>query len=205
MKNPSRPISAIQQLYSSYEYMAKSYAEKIFNYERYGYEKEDVIQEFRIKIYTSIISYSEKWAEYKKTGKYKPVPIEFYLKTAMVNKVKDFIKLFNMPIIENVDKISIESDGFDYSEFSTITSVISLNEDVCEINGVDLMSGLVGRKRTIFCDYLLGYSIKEISAKFPTLDVESVINNQIQYIKGLKENLLDYQKHEYSMISYNED
>lgn len=204
MKN-SKTSSAIQKLYEKYEYMAKNYADKIFNFERYGYEKDDVIQEFRIKIYTSIVSYSSKWAEYKQTGKYKPVPIEFYLKTSMVNKVKDFIKLFNMETVENVDKISIESDGFDYASYSTATSVMSLNDNVCEINGVDIFDGLVGRKKTIFSEYLSGFSVKEISQKYPTIDVECVITNQIQFLQQFKERLLDYNNIEFNMVQQFED
>lgn len=202
--NNSKP-SAIQKLYEKYEYMAKNYADKIFNFERYGYEKDDVVQEFRIKIYTSIVSYSDKWAEYKRTGKYKPVPIEYYLKTSMVNKVKDFIKLFNMDLVENIDKISIENDGFDYALFSTATSVMSLNENVCEINGVDIFQGLIGRKKSIFSEYLSGFSIKEISQKYPNIDVESVVNNQIELLHQFKNRLLDYRNHEFSMVEQFED
>lgn len=201
----SRPVSAIQTLYDKYQYLAKSYSEKVYNFERYGYEKEDVIQEFRIKIYTSIISYSEKWAEYRQTGKYKPVPIEYYLKTAMVNKYKDFVKLFNMSTVENVDKTSIEQDGFDYSEYNTTVSVISLSDDICEINGVDLMEGLIGRKRRIFSMYLEGYTQKEISNEFPNLDVEGVISRQLEQVRSKKETLFDFQKHEFTMVTQFED
>ena len=188
-------------MYNKYEYLAVNYSNKIFNFERYGYEKEDIVQEFRIKIYTSIISYAEKWSEYKNTGKYKPVPIEYYLKLCMVNKVKDFIKLFNMENIENVDKISIENDGFDYSKETTISSVLSLKDNVCEINGVDLFVGLVGRKKQIFSDFLSGYDYKEISEKFPDLDVTSTINNQINKLQKYKNKLFDYSTTEFSMVT----
>lgn len=201
----SKTTSAIQNLYERYEYMAKNYADKIFNFERYGYEKDDVIQEFRIKIYTSIVSYSEKWQEYKTTGKYKPVPIEYYLKTAMVNKVKDFIKLFNMEIVENVDKISIESDGFDYASFSTATSVMSLNDNICEINGVDIFQGLIGRKKDIFSEFLTGFTIKEISSKYPRIDVETVVTSQIEFLQQYKNRLLDYSNQEFNMVQNFED
>jgi hypothetical protein len=200
-----KPTSAIQKLYDKYEYMSKNYAEKIFNYQRYGYEKEDIIQEFRIKIYTSIITYSEKWAEYKNTGKYKPVPIEFYLKTAMVNKVKDFIKLFNMDLVENIDKISIENDGFDYGESNTITSVMSLSDNICEINGVDIFQGLIGRKKTIFSDYLSGFTIRELTQKYPSINIEAVVSNQIEILNQYKDRLLDYSKSTYSLVDQFED
>lgn len=203
-KKPNN-YSPIQVLYSKHEYLAKFYADKIFNFERFGYEKIDIIQEFRIKIYTSIISHSEKWAEYRKTGKYKPVPIEYYLKAAMVNKVKDFIKLFNMEIVENIDKISIESDGFDYGLGSDVTSVISLNDNICEINGIDIFQGLIGRKKTIFSEYISGVSIKEICEKYPMIDVQNVINQQVERLKPYKERLYDFHVQEYSMVDNFED
>lgn len=202
MKVPAKTNSAIQKIYNKYEYLAKVYADKIFNYQRFGYEKEDVIQEFRIKIYTSIVSYTQKWAEYKQTGKYKPVNIEYYLKLCMVNKVKDFIKLFNKEIVENVDKVSIETDGFDYAEHNTIVSTISLNDNICEINGIDIFYGLIGRKKQIFNDYISGYRIKEIADKYPMIDVQSVISSQIENLKQFKEKLMDYTKQEYSVMSF---
>lgn len=83
---------------------------------------------------------------------------------------------------------------------------MSLNDNVCEINGVDLMDGLVGRKREIFADYLSGFSNKEIANKFPHLDVDSVINNQVEYLQTRRSSLLDYTKQEFSMTtSYFED
>jgi hypothetical protein len=197
--------SAIESIYQRYEHLAKSAANKIYNFERYGYEKSDIIQEFKIKIYTSIIAYTEKWYEYRKRGRYKPVPIEFYIRSCMKNKQNDFIKLFNMERVESVDKVSIEQDGFDYASHADITSVMSLNDNVCEINGVDLFQGLVGRKRTIFSEYLSGVRIKEISEKFPMLDINNVIERQLEVIRAHKTQLLDFSRVEYTMSEAYED
>ena len=41
-------------LYEKYEYLAKKHAAKIYSYEELSYEYEDLIQEFKIKIFTSI-------------------------------------------------------------------------------------------------------------------------------------------------------
>ena len=193
--------TAIESLYGKYEYMAAIYASKIFNFERYGYEKEDIVQELRIKIYTSIISYAEKWAEYKRTNRYKPVPIKFYIKAAMVNKVKDFIKLFNMEQVENIDKVSIQADGFDHSQFNTIESNLDINNCVCEINGVDLFEGLHGRKKQAFALFLKGFTIPELNERFTKIDVMTVVTRQIEFIRTKREELLDYKNTYYTMTT----
>lgn len=197
--------SAIENIYKKYEYLATQYSNKIFNFERYGYEKEDILQEFRIKIYTSIISYASRWAEYKETGKYKPVPIKFYIKSAMVNKTKDFIKLFNSDTVENKQKISIQKDEFDYSEHSSLESELDLNNSICIINGVDLFYGLVGRKRQIFSLFLKGFTIPDLSDKFEKIDVIKLISNQIDYLKTKKHELNDFAIERYSTVSVSDD
>lgn len=191
--------TAIESLYGKYEYMAAIYASKIFNFERYGYEKEDIVQELRIKIYTSIISYAEKWAEYKLTNRYKPVPIKFYIKAAMVNKVKDFIKLFNMEQVENVDKVSVEVDGFDHSNYTTMDSNLDINNCICEINGVDLFDGLNGRKKQAFALFLKGFTIPELNQRFTKIDVMNVVTRQIEFIRTKREQLLDYKNVHFTM------
>ena len=48
-------------LYSRYEYLAGKYASKIFAYEQLSFEYEDLLQEFRVKIFTSIKAYAVRW------------------------------------------------------------------------------------------------------------------------------------------------
>ena len=51
-----------EKLYLKYEYLAKKYANKIFSYEELSFEYEDLLQEFRIKIFTSLKSYGRRYA-----------------------------------------------------------------------------------------------------------------------------------------------
>lgn len=204
MSKNNKHKTPIEILYDRYEYMAAVYANKIFNFERHGYEKDDIIQELRIKIYTSIVAYSEKWLEFKKTGRYKPVPIVFYIKAAMVNKNKDFIKLFNASSVENVEKISVQNDGFDYSTYSTLESNIDLNNCVCEINGINLFQSLRGRKKQIFALYLKGFTVIELDFMFSKIDVPTLIKNQTDLIKNKKEQLLDYNNSSYTVVTVDE-
>jgi hypothetical protein len=201
----NKKSSAVTKLYMKYEYMASYYASSIFNFERYGLEKEDVVQEFKIKIYTAIIGYAEKWKIYRQTNKYKPIPIEYYIKTAMVNKKKDFIKLFNMEEVSNASKISIEQDGFDFSDYTDISSKIHFENNICCINGVDLFLGLRGRKKDVFSMYLQGFNVIEIADVYPNIDVNNVIFNQVEFIKTKRKDLLNYKKMRYSKVSINEE
>jgi hypothetical protein len=198
--------SVILKFYNKYEHLASTYAKQIFNYERYGYEKADIVQEFKIKLYTSIISYAEKLQEYKETGKYKPVPIEFYLKSAMVNKVKDFVRKFNTEDVANTNKISIQDNNFDYSVYNDMASELDLKNHVCVINGVDLLENLALLEKFVFVLYLKGHTIREIKRKFKKVtDPSKVIEHQINYLKTKHSEIYDRRTIEYKVFSYNED
>lgn len=187
--------SKIDEYYERYEYLAAQYSNKVYNFERYGFEKQDIEQELKIKIYTSIISWATKWQEYLDTDRYKPVPIQFYLKAAMVNKIKDFIKKFNEDLVENQDKVSLQANTFDYSTYDTIVSTIDFARLKCEINGVDLLEGLCKLGKVCFIMYLKGFKIKELNTKFKShFDVSKLISNQVQILQQQKNKLLDYNK-----------
>jgi len=201
-KNPKN----VEKFYLRYEPMATYYASKIFNYERSGYEKQDIVQELRIKIYTSIIAYCKKYTKYQKTKRYPPVPIEFYIKTALVNRTKDFIKEFNYETVENADKISIQSNSFDFSTQYEIDSNINLNKNVCEINGVNLLQGLEGHRKGCFILYIKGYTITKLKKMFEHhFNAEIVIQNQIKFLKEKSEQLMVFDEKRYVMYSFEEE
>lgn len=77
--------------YKKYEYLIKGYVEKIEIADK-SIELADIEQELRLKLFTSIISYGKKWGHYKKTEKLKPIPIEFYIKTVLNNRMIDLYK-----------------------------------------------------------------------------------------------------------------
>ena len=139
-------------LYNRYEYLAKKYAGKIYSYEELSYEYEDLVQEFRIKIFTTIKSYGKRWSAYRKGEKPKPVPLRYYLEGACSNKVKDFMKYISR---ENY-KTRIDEISYDYGINNETETVPNKNRFF--LNGVNLLEGLTGKERAIFSLYLRGYT-----------------------------------------------
>lgn len=88
-------MTKVEIFYNRYSYLADYYAKKVWDTKNIGMDIDDIKQELRIKLFLSIKTYAKKWGEYKRTGRVKPMPIEFYLKTVMLNQVRDFIKEIN--------------------------------------------------------------------------------------------------------------
>lgn len=139
-------------LYKRYEYLARKYANKIYSYEQLSFEYNDLIQEFRIKIFTSIKAYGKRWSKYRRGEASKPVPLKYYLECACGNKMRDFMKLITR---ENY-KTSIESISFDYGII--MKNNIVVDKAVFIVNDVDLLEGLSGKERVVFALYLQGYN-----------------------------------------------
>ena len=149
-----KDIKMSEKLYHRYEYLANKYASKIFSYEELSFEFEDLVQEFKIKIFTSIKSYGRRWAKYRRNEASKPVPIRFYLAAACSNKTRDFIKYISR---EN-HKTRIDDINYDYGiEDDT---KISSEKNKFIVNSVDLLEGLVGKERAVFSLFLRGYNTK---------------------------------------------
>lgn len=146
----AKKISEI--LYDRYEYLAKKYASKIYSYEELSYEYEDLLQEFRMKIFTSIKAYGRRYNKYMKLGYAKPVPIKYYIEAACSNKARDFIKFIER---EN-HKVRIDEVNYDFG--CDNETDIKPDENLFIINGVNLLEGLTGKERAIFSLYLRGYN-----------------------------------------------
>ncbi len=142
-----------EKLYMQYEYLAKKYAAQIFAYEELSFEFEDLVQEFRIKIFTSIKAYGRKYARYLKGEESKPVHIRYYLECACGNKKRDFMKYIKR---EN-HKQSIDDINFDFGVEDDCEIVPEKNRFI--VRGVDLLEGLHGKERAVFSLYLRGYKI----------------------------------------------
>lgn len=141
-----------EKLYERYENLAYKYANRLFSYDELSLEYEDLLQEFRLKIFTSIQAYAKRWKKYKKTGCNKPTPIKFYLEAACGNKMRDFIKLISR---EN-HKTRIDDINYDFGIKQDSSIDVSHNKFI--INGVDLLEGLSGKERMIFSLYIRGYN-----------------------------------------------
>ena len=141
----------VDKLFEQYQHLAQVYASKVFSYENIGLEKEDIVQELSIKIYQSILAYSEKWMRYKSGEEKKPVPLQAYIMTALSNKVLDITKLIDR---QGVTTPMSEVD-FDYGVEDTTRIDAERNEFI--LNGVDVLEGLCGRERTMFIMFIRGH------------------------------------------------
>src|SRR5574344_871065 len=142
-----------EKFYLKYEYLARKYANKIFSYQEISFEYEDLLQEFRIKIFTSIKSYAKRWGKYRRGEAPRPVPIRYYLECACGNKTRDFMKY----IIRENHKTSIDEIDFDFGVEQNSEIVPSQNTFI--VNGVNLLEGLTGKERAVFSLFLKGYNI----------------------------------------------
>lgn len=157
-----------EKLFHEYEWLAKKYASKIFNYEELSFEYEDLIQEFRIKIFTSIKAYGRRWSKYQKGEASKPVPLRYYLEAACGNKARDFMKY----ITRENNKTRIDDINYDYG----IDNETEINPEANRfiINGVDLLEGLSGKERAVFSLFLRGCKISLLTKVYFNKDEEKV-------------------------------
>lgn len=83
------------KIFEQHQHLADYYANKIWNEENLGIEKADLKQELKLRLFLSIKAYAKKWKEYRETGRNRPVPLQFYIKTTLLNKSRDIIKEIN--------------------------------------------------------------------------------------------------------------
>lgn len=185
--------SPTEKYYEKYKHLAEKYAAKVFNYSKLGYEKEDVVQEFRIKIYTTILAYARRWKKYREQGRYKPVDIQTYIKSALANKVKDFIKVIN----EVPNEISIEDASFDFGTEVLASFQLSVKKLECSMNGVNLTKGLDKTQTIVFIMYLKGYSVDHIKKLYRGVNVVSLIRNRKKFLEQYREQLCEVAERKY--------
>ena len=164
----------VDKLFEQYQHLAPMYAAKVFSYENIWLEKEDIVQELSMKIYQSILSYSEKWMRYKKGEEKKPVPLKAYLMTALSNKVLDITKLIDRQGVTT----PMSEVEFDYGIEDDTRIDVERNEFM--LNGVDILEGLSGNDRTMFVLYIRGHkagTLRKICPKY-----REVIDNQRTFL-----------------------
>lgn len=167
-------MEAAEKIYKNYEYLATQYANKVFEFGQLGYEYQDVLQEFKIKIFTSIRAYLNKIAEYN-AGKVekKPVPIKYYLQSACSNKLCDLIKFISR---EN-HKTSLDEVNYDYGMMQD--TIVEPEENRFVLNGVDLLEGLHGKQRAVFSLYLRGYNRNLLNKIYFSTDDEKHLKKEL--------------------------
>lgn len=141
-----------ERIYLKYDYLAKKYASKIFSYEALSFEYEDLVQEFRLKIFTSLKAYGRRYAAFLRGEAPRPVPIKYYLEAACGNKARDFMKY----ISREGYKTRIDDINYDYGVEDD--SVTDTGANCFIVNGVNLLEGLSGKERAVFSLFLRGYN-----------------------------------------------
>lgn len=206
-----------EKVYLKYEYLAKKYASKIFSYEALSFEYEDLVQEFRLKIFTSIKAYGRRYARFLRGEAPRPVPIKYYLEAACGNKARDFMKF----ISREGYKVRIDDINYDYGVESDSVTDTRANKFI--VNGVDLLEGLKGKERAVFSLFLRGYNAsflrkvyfsnaKEKALKRAVIvsgdepfDVTDIIDSQRQYLIARYGDSLMEQKKVYASYSVDDD
>lgn len=187
----------VPYLYQQFEYLAKQYSEKLWDYESTGWERKDIEQEMKLKILTTIVSYRKKWKEYALDPKkrYKPIPFELYVRSALQAKVVDFIKKFNKDF-HSKGRISVQNNDFDCGVMPEPT-VIDFEKNTYIVRGVDLLEGLNSKEeRACFSLFLKQKPmpmIKKVFKKKPIVPRE-VIDRQVAFLREKKNELL-YEHH----------
>ena len=197
--------SITEQLYLKYEYIAKRYAGQINSYECLAFTKEDLEQEFKIKIFTSIKSYGKRWGAYRRGEAKKPVALRYYLETACANKRKDFMKYIER---ENV-KCSIDDINYDFGIEDR--SFISPETNEFIVRDINLLEHLEGIEKTIFSMFVRGYDMRTLARIFSAKvnntkseakeEVKVIIETQKQYLINKYGNELTQQTRVYSSYS----
>lgn len=166
-------MKSSEKLYLKYEYLAKKYAANIFAYEELSFEFEDLIQEFRLKIFTSIKAYGRRWAKYRKGQASRPVPIKYYIECACSNKSRDFMKFIGR---EN-HKIRIDDISYDYGVEDDNHVISEKNKFI--VRGVDLLENLTGKERAVFSLYLRGYNLNFLNKVYYSTKQEKIAKQEI--------------------------
>ena len=185
-----KEITTTEKLFNKYSYLAKVYANKVFDIHKIALEKQDVEQELSIKIFTSIEAYGRRYSEFLETGKNKPVPLKYYIKLSLINKVRDYIKVINYEV--NKGSVSLDEMEFDYGVESN--TIIDPSSNKFIINDIDLLVGLNKKQSQIFTLFLKGFSPNKITkiTKKENL-VKETIDAQLQKLRGFEAELT--QKH----------
>jgi hypothetical protein len=174
-------LPASLYLFNRYSYLAYEYSKKINNVEKISLTKEDISQELLIKLHMSILAYGRRWSEYKATGRRKPVPLIYWLKSTLNNRLKDFYKRIQE---ENyLDTIGGDEDNIDVgykSDFEELNTFDYKTHNYV-INGVNILDGLGSKERIMFSLFIQGKDKKELNKIFSKhFNSNEVIKNQIE-------------------------
>lgn len=196
-------MNKLELRFNEYQRLAESYARKIFNYDSIAYEQDDIIQEFRIKLYEVILAYERAKKERRESGRIAPTPFPIYLRGALSNFSKDFIKRINDEMKHTVGNQL--GNSYDYGKDSPNTSDLNITESIFVINGFDLTKNLSGLSRAAFIMFLKGNRISDIQKKLGnSIDVAKVVNRQRSFLRKNRSEFELEQENEFLVTEFSE-
>lgn len=149
----------------------KQYVGKLGGYEKLSWERGDVLQELNIKMLMTIRAWARRYREFQHTGRYEPVQVDIFIRTAMVNRMKDFFKYVERaPRFAEINYAS-EGGGIDIISNSenigeTVVDLLGKRLMIC---GEDLLVGLNSKKeKAVFILNFIGFKPNELDKKFST-------------------------------------
>lgn len=191
----TRPVAV--KLYERYEYLASAYASKLWNFDRLGMTYDDVVQEFKMKIWYSVDTFLQRWKSYRETGKFKPVPLKFYIQSNLRSLIIDLSKKINSYVIRKGEMvqqiqgiISIDEMGFDIGKAPDTDTIIDWERGELIVHGINLLEGLSSKEASMFSLFLRGQQIKTLKKVFKGMDVSLVIKDQMIHLRQKKTQLL---------------
>lgn len=210
-------MKASEKAYKELEYLAVKYANKLYSYEELSLERDDLLQEFRLKIFTSIKAYGRRWLAYRRGEAPKPVPLKYYVECACSNKGNDIMRAIRK---ENY-KLRIDQTAYDYGVEDTVH--VDSGKDKFVLNDVDVLANLTGVKRVIFSMHVRGQSKKLMARVLRTpfavaegydpnmmindakMLVDKIIEDQKQYLLNNHRAALYYTPTRYDYYRVQED
>lgn len=191
----------MESIYRRFDHLALHYANKLWNDTDLALEKNDLIQELRLRLFTSIQTYISKWSNYRQGKTQRPIPIEFYLKTVMINKSRDLIKELSAA----KGKFSIEESGFQFG--STSVEIRSTSKFDIFCGSQNLMDLFKGKQKTLMKlyflnDFDLDKVLKHFKNKEGKKSIEKTIQQGIEIIKDFLHNDVDsVEEYQYYVIT----
>lgn len=200
----------VEKFYCKYEYLVYSYCKNLKNLEKCGYEKDDLLQELKMRLFMGIQAYGRKYKVYLETGLMKPIPIEYYLRTLLKNRIKDFYQMFEKYKRMNTNIMIGEDVDLGYRSDLERGININFDEKKLMVNDVDILSDLDVFEKNCVCLYFKGYSINNIQKLVKNKKFKNCENFKVwfqKYLKNLQSNTLlreSEQNHIFERYSYSD-
>lgn len=160
----------VERLFKKHSAIPRQYVGKLGGHEKLGWERSDVLSELNIKMLMTIRAWGRRYREFQHTGRYKPVPLDIFIRTAMNNRLKDFFKYVERQ--PRMTQVTYATEGG--SRFDIISHQTEMGETVVDlpgkrlvICGEDVLQGLgTNREKAMFMLNFMGFKPHELDRKF---------------------------------------